>query len=101
MEDYKETMKTLFRCYYSTSPEAGKEKHISTAEVLRMFRGIIPSEPITEHDAYDVLQELGYQKELKVFRQTVPVLDDEGEPTGETREQETGRYFLWKVYERH
>ena len=65
MNDYKEILKTLLLRYYSPHPIGAVEKQYkTTSQVLAMAQGIIPSEPIDQHDIYDVLQELGFTIEL-------------------------------------
>lgn len=65
MNDYKEILKTLLLRYYSPHPIGAVEKQYkTTSQVLYMAQGIIPSEPIDQHDIYDVLQELGFTIEL-------------------------------------
>ena len=65
MNDYKEILKTLLLRYYSPHPIGVVEKQYkTTSQVLYMAQGIIPSEPIDQHDIYDVLQELGFTIEL-------------------------------------
>lgn len=65
MNDYKEILKTLLLQYYTPHPIGAVEKQYkTTSQVLYMAQGIIPSEPIDQHDVYDVLQELGFTIEL-------------------------------------
>ena len=65
MNDYKEILKTLLLRYYSPHPIGMVEKQYkTTSQVLYMAQGIIPTEPIDQHDIYDVLQELGFTIEL-------------------------------------
>ena len=65
MNDYKEILKTLLLRYYSPHPIGAVEKQYkTTSQVLAMAQGIIPTEPIDQHDIYDVLQELGFTIEL-------------------------------------
>ena len=65
MNDYKEILKTLLLRYYSPHPIGMVEKQYkTTSQVLYMAQGIIPTEPIDQHDVYDVLQELGFTIEL-------------------------------------
>ncbi len=65
MNDYKEILKTLLLQYYTPHPIGAVEKQYkTTSQVLAMAQGIIPTEPIDQHDVYDVLQELGFTIEL-------------------------------------
>lgn len=64
MEDYKEKIKEIISKYYShTVAENWEKEYFSTQAILEMVRGIIPTDPIGEHDVYEVMQELGYQIE--------------------------------------
>ena len=65
MNDYKEIIKTLLLRYYSPqfAGTVAKAYH-TTSQVLAMVQGVIPNEPIDQHDVYDVLQELGFTIEL-------------------------------------
>ena len=77
MEDYKQEIINLLTEYYTTEK---KENAIysSTAEILDEVRGVIPSEPINEHDIYDIMKQLGFQVILNISM-------------GE-------RIFLWEMY---
>ena len=64
MHDYKETMKTILAKYYEPTSIFGEVLPIyeaTTDKMLRWFRGVIPENPIDEHDVYDILLELGFQ----------------------------------------
>ena len=65
MNDYKEILKTLLLRYYSPqfAGTVAKAYH-TTSQVLAMVQGVIPTEPIDQHDVYEVLQELGFTIEL-------------------------------------
>lgn len=77
MEDYRQEIINLLTEYYTTEK---KENAIysSTAEILDEVRGVIPSEPINEHDIYDIMKQLGFQVILNISM-------------GE-------RIFLWEMY---
>ena len=77
MEDYRQEIINLLAEYYNTEK---KENAIysSTAEILDEVRGVIPSEPINEHDIYDIMKQLGFQVILNISM-------------GE-------RIFLWEMY---
>ena len=65
MNDYKEILKTLLLRYYSPQSAGTVSKtYHTTSQVLAMAQGVIPNEPIDQHDVYDVLQELGFTIEL-------------------------------------
>lgn len=77
MEDYRQEIINLLTEYYTTEK---KENAIysSTTEILDEVRGVIPSEPINEHDIYDIMKQLGFQVILNISM-------------GE-------RIFLWEMY---
>lgn len=71
MEDYKEIIKgMLLRDFSPNIPLPvgfplqrgikGDVIKMTTAQVLQMVQGIIPSKPIDEHDIFDVLKETGF-----------------------------------------
>lgn len=79
MNDYKEILKTLLLQYYSAQEEEHSEQvYKSTLQVLKMAQGVLPTEPIDQHDVYEALTELGFPIEL--------VLEGEEE------------IYLWKMY---
>ncbi|MDO4763525.1 MAG: hypothetical protein Q4A00_03995 [Flavobacteriaceae bacterium] len=85
MEDYKQVIKELITQYFSPSPTGGEEIYKGTFEILVMCKGVIPTQPISEHDVFEVMKELGFSIELQ------PVEDEE---TGQENDM-----FLWKLYE--
>ena len=80
MEDYKEEIRELIGRYYSpiATTDSWESTYKSTLELLAMVVGVIPTTPITEHDIYEVMKEMGYAIELVA--------------------QEEGEAFLWKLY---
>lgn len=80
MEDYKEEIRGLIGRYYSpyATTESWESTYKSTLELLAMVLGVIPTTPISEHDIYEVMKEMGYTIELVA--------------------QEAGEAFLWKMY---
>lgn len=100
MNDYKEAMKVLLQEFYSTTPE-GSKIEMQTSEILRWFKGVIPEKPITEHDVYDVLTEIGYQKAQKILtKQIVKVKADKKRGIeAEFENVEVGRILVWNLYE--
>lgn len=101
MEDYKEIMVELLSRYYSPIA-VGNKVLKSTADLLVMFRGIIPSHPITEHDVYEVMKESSFEIEQKIITQKVCIFegDDEKGLPAEHDDVEIGRVFLWVLYEK-
>lgn len=99
MNDYKETMKDLLVQYYSPTPDGGNTVQMQTGAVLNWFRGVIPNEPINQHDVFDTLQELGFMhsqkiiKEKKVKKKATKWTEEEYE------EVEVGRVLVWNLYE--
>ena len=80
MEDYKEEIRGLIGRYYSpcATTESWVCTYKSTLELLAMVVGVIPTTPVSEHDIYEVMKEMGFAIELVV--------------------QEAGEAFLWKIY---
>jgi hypothetical protein len=101
MDDYVQIMKDLLQEYYSTTPE-GSKIEMQTSDVFRWLKGIIPDQPVTEHDVFDVLTELGYKKSQKIITkrvQTVKANKKEG-IQAEYEDQEVGRILVWNLYEK-
>jgi len=64
MQDYKDIMKTILAKYYEPTSIFGEVLPIyeaTTDKMLRWFRGVIPENPIDEHDVYG-LTKFRYQK---------------------------------------
>ena len=80
MEDYREEIRELIERYYSpiATTDSWESTYKSTLELLAMVVGVIPTTPITEHDIYEVMKEMGYAIELVA--------------------QQAGEAFLWKLY---
>jgi hypothetical protein len=80
MEDYTEEIRELIVRYYS--PIATTDSWVctykSTLELLAMVVGVIPTTPVSEHDIYEVMREMGFAIELV--------------------EQANQDAFLWKLY---
>lgn len=100
MQDIKEQIKILFLKYYNPSGDVAS--YLSTSEIYRMLRGIIPSQPITEYDIYDVMKEMDFEQELVVRAEKEKIFegDDSEGTTDEFDENEKERIFLWKVFEK-
>lgn len=63
MEDYKEIIKQMLLRDFSVAP-SGNLLQLSTAQILEMVRGVIPSKPIDEHAIFEAMREMGFQYEL-------------------------------------
>ena len=61
MEDYKEELRKLLLNWYSPIAERGTFVTHTTAELLEMFQGVLPAEPISEHDVYEVCKEESFE----------------------------------------
>ena len=101
MKDYIQIMKDIIQEFYSTTPE-GNKIEMQTSEVFRWFKGVIPGKPITEHDVFDLLTELGYKPSQKILYEKVETKKGNKnlgiEP--EFKEIETGRILIWNLYEK-
>lgn len=71
MEDYKEIIKQMLLRDFSVAP-SGNLLQLSTAQILEMVRGVIPSKPIDEHAIFEAMQEAGFHYEL-FFEEESPV----------------------------
>lgn len=102
MEDYKEKIKELLLWYYTTIGGEEDKKHYSTTDILQMCRGVIPSQPITEHDVYEVLQECGFCIEQVAIMKEICTFegDEENNIPPEYENEEAGKVFLWRMYEK-
>jgi len=101
MDDYKQTMIDLILHYYSPTPE-GSNIQMQTSQVLSWFKGIIPNQPITEHDVFDVLKEQSFKHSQKILTETIQTVKG-NKLRGilpEYEEKEIGRILVWNLYER-
>nr|DAO47578.1 MAG TPA: hypothetical protein [Caudoviricetes sp.] len=82
MEDYTEEIRELIGRYYSpiATTDSWACTYKSTLELLTMVVGVIPTTPVSEHDIYELMKEIGFAIELV--------------------EQEQGEAFLWKLYKK-
>lgn len=102
MEDYIEEIKNLLLRFYERT---GKEHHLlqrTTSEVLNELRGLIPQNPIDEHNIYEILKELQFQQDLKIVKEKVCTFEG-NEKAGipkEYEEIESYRLFVWNLYQK-
>lgn len=90
MEDYKEVIKELLLRNFT--PTGINPVFFNTTVILKMVQGIIPKKPISEHDVYEVLKELGFKQQLKTFYKK----DKDGKDTTEIDYQ----VYLWVFYKK-
>lgn len=100
MEDYKEEIKILLLRFYETS---GKEHHLlqkTTSEILTEVRGLIPRNPIDEHDIFEIMKELEFRQDLKIIKEKVCTFegDEKNGIPPEYEQVEIGRIFVWNLY---
>ena len=102
MEDYKEIIKELFLRYYNQVGSKEEKRLLTTQSILTMMQGIIPSEPIGEHDIYEVMKELNFRQELEILYDKICIFegDKENHLPPEYEKIET-RVFKWVVYEKN
>lgn len=101
MIDYKQAMITLFQRYYAPAGEEWQKKHMYTSEVDALFRGVIPHLPTSEHEVYEILDELGYHQERVILYEKICTFEGdekEGIPP-EYEDQEVGHVFKWVVFD--
>ncbi|WP_278381013.1 hypothetical protein [Chryseobacterium arthrosphaerae] len=101
MDDYKEFLKDLLLQYYDMTPE-GKLIQLQTSQVLSWAKGIIPDKPIDEHDAFEVLKNLGFKPSQKIITEKVCTFkgDEKNNIPPEFEELEVGRILVWNLYEK-
>lgn len=101
MEDYKQEIRNLILAYYEVSGEC-KVHHKSTSEILAMCQGVIPNQPITQHDIYEVMKEMGFGIEQVSITEKVMIYegDEEQGIPAEYDNVEVTREFRWKLYEK-
>lgn len=89
MEDYIEIIKKLIESnFLPFHSEESTPIQMGTYRILQMVHGVIPSEPIDEHDIFNVMTELGYKKTLKTLYN-----QKEGE-----EKKVSGYVYLWQMY---
>lgn len=102
MEDYKQEMRDLFTQHYAPQGEEHQQMKRTTHDVWQELRGVIPRHPIDEHDVYEMLKSLGFELGLEIVHEQVCIVE-ENKAKGikaEYDKKETGRYFVWLVYEK-
>jgi len=102
MLDYKEKMIALFQRFFCPDGDIENKKHMTTIEVLEMFLGVIPSEPVSEHDVYEILEELGYTQDRVIIYEEKETASA-NENLGIKRQidlVEVGVVFKWVVFEK-
>lgn len=105
MQDYKDIMKTILAKYYEPTSIFGEVLPVyeaTTSKMLHWFRGVIPENPIDEHDVYDVLLELGFQQKQKILMERVCIVqaDKKKGIQAEYDDVEVGRVLVWHLYEK-
>jgi len=102
MEDYKEKIKELFLRYYRNIGEEEEKTYLSTKRILEMVGGVIPSKPISEHDIYECMTDMGFYQELEITYGQVCIFEgnkEKGIPAEYDR-VEVDRVFKWVVFEK-
>lgn len=100
MEDYKEEIRNLLQKFYWN---VGKEHRLiqrTTAEILQEVRGVIPNHPINEHDIYELMKEMLFEQDQKIFYEKVCTFegDEKNGIPPEYEQVEIGRIFVWNLY---
>ncbi|MBO6183629.1 hypothetical protein AB670_02572 [Chryseobacterium sp. MOF25P] len=99
MNDYKETMQKILLEYYSNTPE-GSKIQMQTSAVLSWFKGVIPSQPVNEHDVFEVLTDLGFKHSQKIIYEKNVIKKATKWEEEISEEIEVGRILVWNLYER-
>lgn len=103
MEDYKDEIKKIILQYYQPETDENTIKlERSTFQILTELQGVIPNSPVSEHDIFKVMKELGFRIEKKIFYERVCTFPEDVEngrpPVYENKE--TYRAMLWSMYEK-
>lgn len=100
MEDYKQEIKDLILRYYEPSGSSDA-LYKSTLQILQMCQGVIPNQPITQHDVYEIMKELGFTIQQIAITEKVMIYEGDEEqgipPKYDNVEKD--RVFLWELYE--
>ena len=101
MQDYKDIMKQTLLNYYEQESEIPPYL-ATTKSLLDWFRGVIPKEPINEHDVFDVLFELGFKQSQKKIMEKVCIVEEDKKKgvRAEYDEIEVARILVWNLYEK-
>lgn len=102
MEDYKEEIRNLLLKYYWNAGQEHKKIQKTTVEILQHVRGVIPSEPISEHDIYEVMKDMQFEQELLILKERICIVEENKEKgiKAEFDTVETGRLFVWNLFEK-
>lgn len=92
MDQYIEEAKSLLLQYFEPEFSGNLPIHLTTLEVYKTLKGIVPSGIFNEHDVYDILIELGFSKDLQTFYKK----DEDGKETNEVSYQ----LFMWLLYKK-
>ncbi len=101
MEDYIQIMEDLLDQYFSPTGTQNLVQ-METKAVLFWFRGVIPPNPIDEHDVYAVLKQKGFKQSQKVTYEKTCIFegDEEKGIPPEYDNEEVNRYLVWDLYEK-
>lgn len=102
MENYKQEIKNLLSLYYATRGEDKAKITKTTQQILRICQGVIPTQPVTEHDIYEVMKEMDFKIEQEII--TKDYYRYEGDEKAGVppiqKDVEMYRRFLWVLYEK-
>lgn len=100
MEDYKQEIRNLILAYY-WAKGIGNKVYKTTQELLQMCQGVIPHQPITQHDVYEVMKEMGFSIEQVSITEKQMIFegDEEKGIPPKYDDVETAREFRWVLYE--
>jgi len=102
MIDYREEMAVLFSRYYTPEGEEYQKKQMTTTDIDFLFRGVLPSLPVSEHDVYEFMKSEGYyQEKVTLYEEKIIV---EADPKRGIQEKidlvPAGEVFKWVVFEK-
>lgn len=102
MEDYYEVIRALLLKNFTVIGEDINKIIYTTKDIFSMFKGILPEEPITEHDIFDALTEVGFYTILEpiIEKRCIFEGDEEENIPEEFEEIEVGKIFKWVLFEK-
>lgn len=100
MEDYKEEIKKLLQKYYDTLGEDDNKIYKTTVEILEEVRGVIPFQPIDDHDIYELMKELNFWQDQEIIFEKVCIFEGDSSENipPEYDNVEVERVFKWVLF---
>lgn len=102
MEDYKEEIRKLLQKFYYNSGQENNKILRSTAQILDEVRGVIPNQPITQHDIFELMKDMYFEQEQEIIYEQVCTFEGNKEEglKPEYEQREVSRMLLWKMFQK-